>query len=115
MRSIVLRTLFPLALLYSLRRCHLREFQLNVEIEQLATAATHTIHQFYSKRATAISLIHLAMQPHTQYKQSEIINGIFLGIKSTITHVAEEPKSIKFSPFLRFNAIMLFDGYDAFR
>lgn len=95
--------------------CTLHEFQENLEIDRLSDAATQAIRHFYSGRASAISLIRLAMQPVAQYKQSEIINRVLLKTKSTIAYVIEEPKIMKLSPFLRFSAILFFDGYNAFR
>lgn len=116
MPSIIIVSAFILLASFSLHsNCALHEFQLNLEIEHLSDAATQAIRQFYSERASAISLIRLAMHPFAYYKQSEIINRVLLRTKSTIAYVIEEPKLLKFSPFLRFSAILFFDGYDAFR
>lgn len=107
---------FVLLAFFSLHSsCTLHEFQLNLEIDRLSDAATQVIRHFYIKQASALSLIRLAMQPFTYYKQSEIINRVLLRTKSTIAYVIEEPKMMYSSPFLRFNAILFFDGYDAFR
>lgn len=95
--------------------CTLQEFQANLEIDHLSDAATQIIQQFYSERTSAISLIRLAMQPFAYYKQSEIINRVLLRTKSTIAYVIEEPKQMKYSPFLRSSAILFFDGFNAFR
>lgn len=115
MPSIIVSAFILLAFFSLHSSCTLREFQLNLEIEHLSDAATQVIRHFYSERASALSLIRLAMQPFAYYKQSEIINRILLRTKSTIAYVIEEPKMMKFSSFLRFSAILFFDGYEAFR
>lgn len=95
--------------------CTLHEFQANQEIDQLSDAAIQIIRHVYSGQTSAISLIRLAMQPLAYYRQSDIINRVLLRTKTSIACVIEEPKMMKFSPFLRFSAILFFDGYDAFR
>lgn len=114
--SSIIVSAFVLLAFFSLHgSCTLREFQSNPEIEHLSDAATQAIRQFYSDQASALSLVRLAVQPFAYYKQSEIINRVLLRTKSTIAYVIEEPKMMRFSPFLRFSAILFFDGYEAFR
>lgn len=91
------------------------EFQTDRDIEILSKATVHIIHNFYAKRANCVSLIRLAVQTRKYYKQSEIINRVLLHTKSTMTYVLEEPKYMKFSPFLRFHAVIFLDSYDSFR
>lgn len=115
MPSIVWTSLILFAFFAHIGNCTLHELQLNVEVEHLSAAVTRTIRHFYSKRVSALSLIHLSMHPFAYYKQSEIINHVLTNTKSKIGYVIEESNSIKFTPFLRFSAIFFFDGYDAFR
>lgn len=115
MPSIVLASFILLAIFSQLGGCTLRELKLNPEIEHLSKAAIRSIRHYYSEQASALSLVRLAMQPATYYKQSEIINRVLLKTKSTIAYVVEEPNAMKLAPFLRFHAIFFFDGYNAFR
>lgn len=114
MASIVLVMFILCEFLLQNGHCTPREFILNREIERLA-AATRIILQYYSERASALSLIRLALHPHKYYKQSEIINHVLLTTDSTITYVLEEPKYMSLSPFLRTDAILFLDGYESFR
>lgn len=115
MASITVTAFVLLAFLSSKSSCTLPEFQFNLEIERLSDAAAQIIRHFYGERASAISLIRSAMQPHAYYKQSEIINRVLLRTESTLAYVIEEPKAMKFAPFLRSDAILFFDSSQAFR
>lgn len=115
MSSTLLTSIFLVVLFSQLGNCALNEFQMDREIQLLARATSQIIRQFYSKHASAISLIRLAVHPHTYYKQSEIMNRILLHTEATIAYVIEKPKYMKFTPFLRISAIVWLDGYDAFR
>lgn len=107
---------FCLVVLFTqLGNCALTEFQMDREIKLLSKTASHILRQFYSKHASAIFLIRLALHPYTYYKQSEIMNRILLHTRSIICYVIEKPKYMKFSPFLRTNAIIFIDSYEAFR
>lgn len=95
--------------------CNLHEFRFNLEVDRLSDAASQVIRHFYGQRASALSLIQSAMQPFAHHKQSEIINRILLKTKTSIAYVIEEPEVLKNSPFLRTDAILFVDGYEAFR
>lgn len=110
-----LRAFFLFALFFRIGSCALSEFQPDREIDIMAESVKQIIKRCYRNRASAISLVRLAKQPLTYYKQSEIINRVLLSTKSKISYVVEEPAFMKQSPFLRFNAIIFLDGYDAFR
>lgn len=115
MSSTLITVFFFFAIFTQIGNCVLNEYRFNREIDTLARAATNIIKQYYSKRASALSLIHLAMQPLTNFKQSEIINRVILATKSNLAYVVEEPKYMKQSEFLRSNGIIFLDGYEAFR
>lgn len=107
--------LISLAFFAMQTKCILHEFQLNREIEHLSDAAAQVIRHFYAKRASALSLIQSATNPFAHHKQSEIINRILQRTRTSIAYVIEEPDVLKFSPFLRTDAIIFVDGYAAFR
>lgn len=91
------------------------KLEANLEIEHLSEAALRTVRSFYSKQASALSLVRLSTQTKTYHKQSEIIDRILLETKTNVAYVIEEPMHKKLAPYLRFYAIFLIDGYAAFR
>lgn len=115
MASVLIIHCVFVAILSQASSCTLTDFQLNREVDILAGTTTNIIKQFYSKRASALSIIRFSMQARTHFKQSEIINRVlFLSTKS-VAYVIEEPTYMKRSPFLRTNGIVFVDGYEAFR
>lgn len=115
MASPILISFCLIVIFTQLGNCDLTEIQIDREIKLLSRAASNILRQFYSKHASAISLIRLALHPNTYYKQSEIMNRILFHTRSTISYVIEKPKYMKFSPFLRISAIIFVDSYEAFR
>lgn len=115
MSSIFLTSFFVVVLAFlQFGHCGLNEFQMDREVKLLARATSHIIRQVYTKHSPAMSLIPLALKPHTYYKMKECMNRILLHTESSIAFVIEQPKYMKYSPFLRDKAIIWVDGYEAF-
>lgn len=115
MASNILPLFFMFVLFLRLDGSGLSEFQLDRNIELLAEATKRIIQQYYSEHASALSIIRFAAHPRADHKQSEIVNRVLLSTKSAMGFVVEEPKYMKFLPFLRFHGILFLDGYKAFR
>lgn len=114
MASNVFRILLLIAI-FSVCNCTLNDLQLDRENELLAAAGARILNEVYNGRASAISLIRSATQLATIHRQSDILNRLLLLTDSNVACLLEEPQYMRLSPFLRFEAILFLDGYEAFR